>query len=258
MNKLKSQTKPKRRIIQRTMSNEKKEEEIIWYIYRIKGTNYIGSTKDIHHRRNQHQTTSFNPNDRCYNYPVYKYIRLSNINEIELEILDWKKCDKHNALLLENEYIKKYDSIENGQNNQLAYLSREEKIKRARVYYKKNKDEINSKKKIKWTCPICLSKINNDGKARHNKRIHFTNPPTETREEYVERKKKRKEEQEAKQKENKKKSNALRKNKKSQCERCDKILAYGTLQQHYKYCKGDCKNLTFPQYLEKFRVSNEF
>lgn len=216
----------------------------IWYIYKIEGTNYIGSTTDLHHRQNQHQTTCFNTNDRCHTYPVYKYIReQTDITTIKLIVLDWKYCFKHNALLLENEYIKKYDSIKNGQNGQLAYLSNEDRLKyareRAKAMYELKKDEINLKRGEKIQCPICLVEHNKGGKARHNKRIHFTHPPTETREEYLKRIEEEKEDKKTKRKAYMKKLNAERKYKpKQECMYCNKKYAHGTLNQHYKYCKS--------------------
>ena len=227
--------------LQKKMATKHKEEVITWFIYTIKGTNYIGSTKDLVKRQQQHQTNCFNPNYRCYTYPVYKYIRKTSIEKIELNILEFANCLKHNALLMENKWMTFNDSITNGQNSQLAYRSKEARLEKSREYsklnYAKNKDEINAKKQEKIQCPICLKEHSRDSKARHNKRNHFTNPPTETREEYLERKDKEKKENKARKKAYKKKSNAKRKYKpKQECEHCFKKFAYGTLNQHYKYC----------------------
>jgi hypothetical protein len=195
------------------MEIEQKEEPTTWFIYRINGSNYIGSTHDPFHRQQQHQTSCFNPNDHCHNYPIYKYIRTTDIKKIKLDILGFDNCLKHDALLMENEYSAKH------------------------YWGEEVRDKINAKKREKIQCPICLLEYSRQSKARHNKRNHFTNPPTETREDYLERKEQIKQAQKVARKAYMKKLNAKRKHKpKQKCGHCKKLVAHGTLNQHYKYC----------------------
>ena len=59
---------------------------MVFYIYKIKGINYIGSTQDIKRRCQKHKSSCWNENSKEYNLLTYQYIREKNI-KIELEML---------------------------------------------------------------------------------------------------------------------------------------------------------------------------
>jgi len=173
---------------------------MVFYIYKIIGVNYIGSTNRIKQRCSQHKNFCFKKNVKN-NYPIYQYIREKEI-DIELEILFCykKKCSKRIQLLVEQFYINKYDSVNNGLNNNNAFGAdkkktirhnktyrekNKEKIKKTtkkyreknnkklknmkKEYYEKNKEEINNKRKVKINCPICKSLIRKYSLKKHQK-----------------------------------------------------------------------------------------
>ena len=54
---------------------------MVFYIYKIIGVNYIGSTNDIKERCRLHNINCFNnKNYKKYNYLVYQYIREKKID----------------------------------------------------------------------------------------------------------------------------------------------------------------------------------
>ena len=50
-----------------------------YYVYKLYNSDcsefYIGSTKDMKHRKRCHKSRCNNPNSPGYNYPLYRYIR---------------------------------------------------------------------------------------------------------------------------------------------------------------------------------------
>jgi len=172
-----------------------------FYIYKMKGINYVGSTNNIKKRCWKHKNACWDENKRAYNYPLYQHIRKKNI-DIELEILGVykRKCSKRIKLLVEKYYINKYDSINNGLNNVKAFVNRkkyekkwreenkdkikkydkeyreENKDKRKKYakkydkeYREKNKEKISQKGKVKIKCPKCNCLIRKDGLKTHQK-----------------------------------------------------------------------------------------
>ena len=173
---------------------------MVFYVYKIKDVNYIGSTNDIKNRTREHNFNSYNENSKNYNYLIYKYIREKQI-EIKLEILGVykKKCSKRIKLLVEQFYINKYNSINNGLNSRNAFTNikkykkiyreknkehnkkyqkeyykkyyqenKEKEHKRHKKYRENNKKKINKKRKEKIICPICDSLI-----TKHNFKKHL-------------------------------------------------------------------------------------
>ena len=149
-----------------------------FYIYKIKGINYIGSTNDIKKRTQLHKSNCYNENRKDYNLLVYHYIREKEI-DIELEILGVykKECSKRIKLLVEQFYINKYDSVNNGLNSYNAFTNKKKYMK---IYYEKNKKRINEKKNknyqkkkekinMKINCPKCNSLISKQHLKRHQK-----------------------------------------------------------------------------------------
>jgi len=152
---------------------------MVFYIYKMRGINYIGSTKNIKKRCWTHKTACWNENDKAYNCLVYKHIRKKNI-DIELEILGVykRKCNNSIKLLVEQYFINKYDSVNNGLNTLKAFRNKKkylkewkeenkEKVKKyKKKYYQKNKH----KRSIKINCPKCNCLITKHCLKRHQKR----------------------------------------------------------------------------------------
>jgi len=177
---------------------------MVFYIYKIVGVNYIGSTNDIKKRCWSHKNRCWGKICKNYNCLVYQYIREKNI-DIELEILFCYKdnCSFKIQRLVEQFYINKYDSKNNGLNSDDAFCNRTKYLKQYRqenkekmkLYYEKNKDKLLDKakkyyqinkeriekaKKIRWeknkekrkeeiNCPICKSLIKKYGLKKHQK-----------------------------------------------------------------------------------------
>ena len=149
----------------------------MFYIYKIKNLNYIGSTHDIKKRTNQHKSKCWKKTSDKYNLLVYQYIREKKIN-IELEILFCykKKCSFKIQRLVEQYYINKHNSVNNGLNMHNAFTNN---IKASREYakeYRKN----NPKKCKEYNKEYCKKyykknrkKMNEDHKKyrKENKEI---------------------------------------------------------------------------------------
>ena len=131
----------------------------------MKNINYIGSTNNIKTRTRLHNVACYNTNSNAYNFSIYKHIR--EIDEkIELEILGVYKreCTKRIKLLVEQFYINKYNSVNNGLNNNNAFGKDKKKLKqhwktyrqknlekikeKDRKYYHNNKEKIKQKNKV--------------------------------------------------------------------------------------------------------------
>ena len=145
----------------------------MFYIYKIVGINYVGSTNNIKKRTNCHRSSCFNKNSRDYNYLVYHYIREKNLN-IQLEILGVykKECSDKIQKLVEQYYINKYNSVKNGLNTRNAFTNRKIYMKK---YCEKNREKRNKQNKKyrkenkKINCPICNCSIRKNGLNRHQK-----------------------------------------------------------------------------------------
>ena len=133
---------------------------MVFYIYKMKDLNYIGSCVDIKKRTKYHKTKCWNKKSDRYNLLVYKFIREKNKN-IELEILFCYKDECSNKIqkLMEQFYINKYDSKNNGLNSYNAFSNnkkykkkwyeknKDKTKKRSKEYYEKNKDKIRKRNK---------------------------------------------------------------------------------------------------------------
>jgi len=147
----------------------------MFYIYRIKNCNYIGSTFDIKERLILHKSDCYNINRHHYNRKVYKYIRKYNI-KIELEIIRIIYFDDeiyNNKFKWEQYFIDKYDSKKNGLNERNAYTSNRQRIKnnkkRCKNFWDKNRDELNAKRRVKIPCPLCNKIISKSSITEHQK-----------------------------------------------------------------------------------------
>lgn len=74
----------------------------------INGKAYIGQSVDIHKRFNAHRSVAFNPNDKNYNYPLYRAIRKYGIENFSFEVLD--ECDMSELNNKEVYYISQYNT----------------------------------------------------------------------------------------------------------------------------------------------------
>ena len=129
------------------------------FIYQIKiGEDfYIGSTKKkLYYRQSQHNHILNNPNNRSYNYPLYKFCREKKVEKIICELIE--EVVDNELILLEQEYM---NMLEPTLNTRGAYRTEEEKIE----YYKK-------KSKWKSNCPICGKLIIKKYIKQHINRIH--------------------------------------------------------------------------------------
>jgi len=177
---------------------------MVFYIYKIKDINYIGSTNDIKKRTIEHKNNCYNENCKNHNLLVYKHIREKNI-KIELEILGVykRKCNNKIKLLVEQFYINKYNSINDGLNTYNAFTNRKKYVKKHyqenkedfkkyreenkeyykeynkkyyednneyyKEYYKKYYEDTKQKFKIKINCPKCNSLITKHNLKQHQK-----------------------------------------------------------------------------------------
>jgi len=115
----------------------------------MKGINYVGSTNNIKKRCWKHKNACWDENKRAYNYPLYQHIRKKNI-DIELEILGVykRKCSKRIKLLVEQYYIDKYDSVNNGLNSYNAFgVDKKKEKQHQKIYYEKNKEKMKKRTK---------------------------------------------------------------------------------------------------------------
>jgi len=113
-------------------------------IYMIKHKNrnlYIGSTKNLKLRKYQHKNYCFYKNRKEYDKKLYQEIRKVTtkdnfVNDITFEILE-TDISNEDLLKKENEYIKKYDMIQNGFNINESYMELDI-VEYKRQYHKKN------------------------------------------------------------------------------------------------------------------------
>ena len=119
---------------------------MVFYIYKLKKCNYIGSTNNLNKRLRQHKYDCYDKN-RC-GMKVYKYITENNI-KIELEELYYypNECSNKIQRLVEQFYINKYNSINNGLNTFNAFISRKQRLEENRKYLKLYR--MSNKQKIK-------------------------------------------------------------------------------------------------------------
>lgn len=80
----------------------------------VNGKVYIGQSRNIEKRWNQHRTTAFNSNNHNYNLPLYRAIRKYGIENFIFEVLEECKIEELNEK--EKYYIKLYNSYFEGYN----------------------------------------------------------------------------------------------------------------------------------------------
>ena len=72
----------------------------------INGKSYIGQSVNIQKRFNNHKSAAFNPNNRLYEFPLYRAIRKYGIENFNFEVLE--ECKKEELNNKEIFYITKY------------------------------------------------------------------------------------------------------------------------------------------------------
>ena len=150
-------------------------------IYRIEGCNYIGSSTDLEKRRKSHIKDCFNSNHKNYNLKIYKFIRDNNI-EIKLISIFRRRRNvdylKKTMRLVEQFYIDKYNSINDGLNTINSYTN---KKKYRKKYLLKNRESIKLRNKQYFSNPINIEKkkqyrLKNKGRRKeYFKKYHLDN-----------------------------------------------------------------------------------
>lgn len=79
---------------------------------------YIGQSINIEKRIKKHKTVAFNPEDKAYEYPLYRAIRKYGLDNFSFEILE--ECDQIQLNEQEKKWIEKYNSFFNGYNQTLG------------------------------------------------------------------------------------------------------------------------------------------
>jgi len=204
------------------------------YIYKFTNCNYIGSTKNIEKRTKYHTHHFYFSENK--NWKLYKYIRKNNI-KIELQVLytfftncfTSLKLQSKIRRLVEQFYINKYDSLNNGYNTINAFTN---KKKHQKEYYEKNKDKIlKTHKKYK--------KNNKDKISKQKKEWYKKNKDKISK--YY-KKNKDKFQKNNKELYEKNKEKILKRSKiKIKCPLCDTIITIYNLKRHQKTNK--CKKL---------------
>ena len=80
----------------------------------VNGKCYVGQSTNIQARWNKHKSTAFNPNNACYDYPLYRAIRKYGIQNFTFQVLI--ECPREQLNTLEIRYIAQYDACTNGYN----------------------------------------------------------------------------------------------------------------------------------------------
>ena len=81
---------------------------------KINGKSYIGQSRNIKRRINDHKKTAFNVKSKNFDFPLYKAIRKYGLENFEFNIIT--ECKESELDKLEVFYIKEYNSYNNGYN----------------------------------------------------------------------------------------------------------------------------------------------
>jgi hypothetical protein len=199
-------------------------------IYKIRHCNYIGSTENIKQRKWRHITSCRIKNNPNHNNSVYKHLRENNI-KIELIPLAIyrKKCSYRIRTLVEQYWINKFNSIDNGYNTNKSFSSKkdtkEKQRKQSKIYRETNKEQCSKYKKE-------YHKKNRDEILRKGK-IYYQNNIEEKRKYHKEYRKKNKEAIKKKFLKGKDKYNKNRMVK-LQCINCGFMTAKSNMKRHLR------------------------
>lgn len=155
---------------------------------------YIGATNNFIKRRRDHFYSCNKPNNRCYNFKLYRFIRSNGgIDNFVMEILE--RCyEDEDKFEIEKNYIEKYNpelnTLKNFNFDKKEWNKKnKDKIKKQKKeYHEKNKEKILEKKreqylknKEKYNEKICcrackceISKRHFKGHCRNKKHINNT------------------------------------------------------------------------------------
>ena len=141
-------------------------------IYRLRQVNYIGSTVNIKSRIKKHKFSCHNKKSVQYYSELYKYIRASGLTikpkiYATYEVNGTKEFNHKMRMLIEQYYIEKYDTINNGLNCVRAFTSAKYKRENTRQWKLNNRDKDRAHS-IKWD-------LNNKDKINKRKRIYNNN-----------------------------------------------------------------------------------
>ena len=152
-------------------------------IYKIKSkdetllTCYIGSTVNLHIRKNRHKSNCYNVNNKEYNKKIYKYMRNNGgFNNFEFIIL------QDNILFNERKELNKIEGkyiieCENNLNSQTAGRTNQESKKEYRKTDKSKayEKEYQKKRLIPFICEcgVSVSKKNFDRHCKSKKHIKY-------------------------------------------------------------------------------------
>ena len=132
---------------------------------------YIGSTKDMKHRKECHKYSCNNPNSNRYNLKVYEYIRSNGgYSSWKYEILEYIR-NSINVYELKNLERKYIEELKPSLNREIPNRTKKEWNKQ---HYENNKELIKQKANEKFDC-ICGSKYTRSHKARHMKTRNHQN-----------------------------------------------------------------------------------
>jgi group I intron endonuclease len=81
------------------------------YTNKINGKRYIGQAKGFNRRYKEHMWSSYNENDRSYNYPLHRAIRKYGIESFEVIVLKYDLKTQCLLNLYESYYIDKYNTM---------------------------------------------------------------------------------------------------------------------------------------------------
>lgn len=102
---------------------------------------YIGSSKCLGKRLQQHKSDYLNPNSTNYNCKLYQYMRDNNISFETVKCYVLEYCDNKSCRMREQHYIQ---TLEPTLNKNKAYTSINEKIQYQIEYRIKNKELFNT------------------------------------------------------------------------------------------------------------------
>ena len=147
---------------------------MVFIVYKLKNVPYIGCTKSITSRMNQHKRCCSYKKGKKYKMKLYKYIRKNKI-KIEPKILGiYKKpCSLKIRRLVEQYWINKYTDMGQAKFNIIKAFLDKKQTKKKRIKQNKNYYEANKKERLKnHECLICGGKFSYYTKARHEKSKH--------------------------------------------------------------------------------------
>lgn len=153
--------------------------------YYITNINYIGSTDNFKERKRIHKQEIQNGKSPLCRFNM-------DFEELDFQIIEtcYMKSNEH-ARKRERYWIESYDSINNGANILLPWVSEEERKEHIQQYqkdyYQINKDKIKEcyqlnkeqilekqkeQKRQKINCPLCNIEMRKDSILKHNKTRH--------------------------------------------------------------------------------------